>query len=505
MPLASRYSRRAILRLTGLAGAGIATSAIFAACGSGSAGGLAAPATSAANSASSPTAPTVAPTSASAAPATPTAAGATNGSGATATPASVSTAATPAAAANVGSAASGKLVFTSSTLGNMQKMYPPILDKFKATNPNVQIDEVYAAASVPDYQTKLLLMLSGGNAPDIYWVHTYMNGGLFALNIPQDLTSYIKGDASFSLDNYFPSAVKEFVYSGQQTALPRETTSTLLLYNKGIFQKANVDFPTDKWTWDNHDQVAQKLTSGQGPAKTWGSAGWIQVGYMYYSLIRVWQNGGDLVNQDRTRYTLDQDPGFKVYSWIDDLVKKGIHPSSAQGTAGDPSTLFNTGKVAMIPSFSSFSFFANAKFDWDIQHLPTESNGTRVTRNASAGHGMTGVSKAKDLAWKLMSFLEGPVAMQDYYNAGLTVTYKTVAEQALKQQAGKPPAHMQLVFDALGYARPERVVGDYLGIHKTVSTALEGVYGPEQKPVKDTLTGIADQVNKLVQTKPTAG
>lgn len=497
MPLSARCSRRVLLRLAGISSASLTVSAVLAACGGGSSGGPAAPAPTAApgTTASKPTSGTT-PASAPQAPPTPTSGAAANVSGATPT---------PAAAANAGGATGGKLVFTSSTLGNMQKMYPPILDKFRAANPGVQVEDVYAAASVPDYQTKLLLMISGGNAPDIYWVHTYINGGLRSLNIPQDLTTYMKGDSSFSLDNYFPSAVKEFQADGKQTALPRETTSTILLYNKEIFQKAGVAAPTDTWTWDDHDQAAQKLTSGQGPAKTYGSAGWIQVGYVYYSLIRVWQNGGDIVNQDRTKYTLDQDPGVKVYTWIQDLVKKGVHPASAQGTAGDPSTLFNTGKVAMIPSFSSFSFYDNAKFDWDIQHLPTEKDGKRTTRNASAGHAMTTASKAKDLAWKLESFLEGPVAMQDYFNAGLTVTYKTVAEQALKQRAGKPPAHMQIVFDALGYARPEPVVGDWLGIHKTVSTALEGAYGPEHKPVKETLTGVADKVNQLIQTKPTAG
>jgi multiple sugar transport system substrate-binding protein len=487
-------SRRDFLKIGGLASLTLAGTALLAACG-GSAGGpstaatlpAAAPTTASAPAVASPTGPS------NATAATPTTAAAASATGATATP----------AAANAASAAGGKLTFTSSTLGNMQKMYPPILDKFRAANPGVQVEDVYAAASVPDYQTKLLLMLSSGNPPDIYWVHSYMTGGLNALNVPQDLTTYIKGDSSFNLDNYFASAVKEFQAGGKQNALPRETTSTILLYNKAIFQQAGVDLPKDGWKWADHDATAAKLTSGQGPAKIYGSAGWIQVAYIYYSLIRVWQEGGDVVDSDRAKYTLDQDPGVKVYTWIADMVAKGVHPASAQGTAGDPSQLFNTGKVAMIPSFSSFSFFDNAKFEWDIQHLPTD--GKRVTRNASAGHAMTAVSKAKDNAWKLLSFLEGPAAMQDYFAAGLTVTYKTVAEQALKQRQGKPPANLPIVFDALGYARPEPVVGDWLGIHKTISTALEGVYGPEHKAVKDTLSGVADKVNPLIQSKPTAG
>lgn len=73
----------------------------------------------------------------------------------------------------------------------------------------------------------------------------------------------------------------------------------------------------------------------------------------------------------------------------------------------------------MIPSFSSFSFFANAKFDWDIQHLPTESNGTRVTRIASAGYGMTAVSKAKDFGWKHVEVWKSPSAVEAFFGSEL--------------------------------------------------------------------------------------
>ncbi len=388
----------------------------------------------------------------------------------------------------------------------MDKIYPPILKKFTDANPGIAIDGVYAAASVPDYETKLLLMMSGGTPPDVYWVHTYINPALSTLNVPQDLTTYIQNDKSFKLDALYPASVKDFAFQGKQNGLPRETTSTVLVYNKDIFKKAEVDFPAASWTWADHDRAVEKLTSGNGPGKTYGSAGWIQVGYIYYSLIKVWQDGGDVVNADRTKYTLDQDPGVKVYTWIQDLVKKGFHPSSAEGQAGDPATLFNTGRVAMIPSFSSFSFYANAKFEWDIQHLPHDGGQTQTTRTASAGHSMTQASKVKDLSWKLLSWLAGPDGMQLFSDqAGLTVAYKSIAEQAITRLAGKPPANLKVAFDALGYARPEPVVGDWLGIHKTIANALEGVYGPEKKPVKDTLSSVADQVNQLITARPKAG
>jgi multiple sugar transport system substrate-binding protein len=464
------YSRRALLKAVALGGIGITGGALLSACAGNAA-------------------PTAAPV-ATAAP----------------TGAQPATAATPTAAAATAAPASKgptKLVFLSNTSGNMQKMYGPVIEKFQAANPGITVDAQYNGATAAEAQTKLLLAISGGTPPDVYWIHSYTNAGVSALNIPQDLASYLKADKSVNLDNYYAAAVKDFQFQGKQNAMPRETTSTILVYNKDIFQNAGVSLPTESWKWSDYLSAVEKLTSGSGPNKTWGTAGWIQSGYIYYSLIRVWQEGGDVVDANRTKYTLDQDPGVKAYTWIDDLVQRGFHPSSAQGAANDPATLFSTGKVAMIPSFSVYSFFANAKFTWDIQHLPHD--GKQVTRNASAGHAMTAAGTHKDDAWKLLAYYSGKDAMQAFFDFGLPVTFKSVSEEALTKNAGKPPSNIKIGLDALSYARPEPVVGDWIGIHQTISNALEGVYGPEKKPVQATLTGIADKVNQLIAAKPKAG
>jgi len=477
MVLSHRYSRRAILRFAGLAATGAASGVILAACSSS------APAS----------APTSAPTTA--ASAAPTAA-ATSASASASTPSAAATSAPAASAAT-------QLVFLCNSGGNPQKMYSPIFDNFQKANPGLTVQPNFSGASAAEEQTKLLLMISGGTPPDVYWIHTYTNAGVSALGIPEDLNNYVKADKTFSADNFYPASIADFAFQSKQNALPRETTSTILIYNQDLFQKANLSLPTADWKWADYEQAAQKLTSGTGPNKVWGTAGWIQPGYAYYSFIRDWQEGGDVLNADRTQYTLDDDFGVKTYTWVNNLVKQGWHPSSAQGAANDPATLFQSGKIGMIPTFNVYPFFANAKFSWDIQHLPHD--GKQVTRTASAGHAMASAGKSKDSAWKLLSYLEGKDSMQALFDFGLPVAFKTIAEEAVKNQSGKPPAHIQIGLDAMSYARPEPVAGDWIGVHQTIASALESVYGPEQKAVKDALTGIASKVNSLIAAKPTAG
>ncbi|MGH2458634.1 MAG: ABC transporter substrate-binding protein, partial [Chloroflexota bacterium] len=226
MPRPSTCSRRLLLKLAGAGGASLAGAALLSACG----GGTPAASTPAASAAQA------APTSASGASST------------SAAPTTVAAAATAVPSSN----ASAKLVYLSNTSGNMQKMYGPVIEKFQAANPGLTVDAQYSGATAAEAQTKLLLEISGGTPPDVYWIHSYTNAGISALNIPQDLASYLKADSSINLDNYYTAAVKDFQFQGKQNAMPRETTATILVYNKDIFQKGGVSFPTADWKWADY-------------------------------------------------------------------------------------------------------------------------------------------------------------------------------------------------------------------------------------------------------------
>ena len=232
MALSHIYSRRSVLRLAGLAASSTVAGAILAACSS--------------------SAPTAAPTSAPGAP----------------TAAAAATSAPSVAATAPASSSAAKLTFLCNTGGNPQKTYGPIFDNFAKANAGLSVEPNYSGASAAEVQTKLLLMISGGTPPDVYWIHSYTNAGVSALAIPQDLSSYIKADSSFSADNFYPAAVTDFNYQGKQNALPRETTSTLLIYNKDLFQKANVAEPTATWKWADYENAAEKITSGTGPRRS---------------------------------------------------------------------------------------------------------------------------------------------------------------------------------------------------------------------------------------------
>lgn len=482
------FSRRRLLRRAGTALAALGGLPLLAACG-----GSAAVSTTAGSA------------SANGALTTSAAGAATSGAPSTTSAAATSTsAATSASAAANAPAGASTITFLTQTSASGQKVYDAITADYLKANAGAKVNVVLGGASALEVQQKMLLLTSANTSPDVYWTHTYITPGLATLGIPQDLTSFLAQDKSFSTADLFPSSVQDFNVLGKQYALPRETTSMILVYNKDLFAKAGVAEPTADWKWSDYVDAAKKLTSGSGATKVWGTAGWPNPPYIYPAEIRAWQEGGDIVNQDRTEYTLDQDPGVKAFQWISDLIHKDQVHAAASSVQGQTSNdLFNSGKVAMLPQINVYSFFDNAKFNWDIQHLPHD--GDKITRVASAGHSMTAQSANKDAAWRYLAYLESRDAMDKYFSiGGLPVASRPVREAALANQGSKPPKNIKIGIDALDYARPERVVGNWIGIHQALSNVLAGVYGPENKDVKSVLTGVAPQINELIKAKPTA-
>ncbi|HEY3078747.1 MAG TPA: sugar ABC transporter substrate-binding protein, partial [Chloroflexota bacterium] len=279
-------------------------------------------------------------------------------------------AAKPAAAAPANAAAS-KLVFVTQSGKLSEDRYNPILAKWKEKSPNVDVEVIWAGASAAELQQKTLTLIAGGTPGDVFWTHTYTNAGLAKRKVPANLLDFTKKDGSFKLDDFFSAAVKDFEQAGGQYAIPRETTSTIVCFNKKLFDEAGVKYPTADWSWDDFTETAKKLTKGEGNDKIYGSAGFQQTGFSWYTLIRAWHEGGDIVNAERNKYTLNEPPGVKAVQWIQDLhhIHKA-HATSVDLSAQGADVAFASGKIGMILNISVYSAFNNAAFDWDIQHLP---------------------------------------------------------------------------------------------------------------------------------------
>ena len=196
-----------------------------------------------------------------------------------------------------------------------------------------------------NYWTLLEAGASGGQMPDVFWMHSntaqmYMENDLI---LPLD--DYIAADDAIDLANYYDGIVELYKSNGVQYALPKDHDTIALLYNKAIFDKYGVDYPTDDWSWDDVLAAATKITEAGKDDGVYGYAintsnnqdGWYNLVYDY---------GAQIITEDHKGTTIGSAEGKAGM----EMMRKILEVAAPQTTVAETGTdsLFQSGLVGMI-------------------------------------------------------------------------------------------------------------------------------------------------------------
>jgi multiple sugar transport system substrate-binding protein len=208
------------------------------------------------------------------------------------------------------------------------------------------------------YAQKIQLTAAGGSTPDIF-------------QAPASALKFVQSGRVVRIEDYLrddpvlndPAKARTWAYSlakidGEHIdAFPLGGLCGMQLYfNRELFDKANVDYPDESWTWDDFRAAAAKLTVREG-GKTvqWGT----DLGY-----LAGWDGGWQSVaasngmktfmtrSDGKAHLELDQPPVVETWQFMQDLVfkdKVAPPPATAQALAQGGGTAFQSGRVAMVP------------------------------------------------------------------------------------------------------------------------------------------------------------
>ena len=197
-----------------------------------------------------------------------------------------------------------------------------------------------------EYWTLLEAGASGGELPDVFWMHIneaqkYMEGDVLL-----NLDDYIAADETTDLNNYYEGITAIYNNDGHQYALPKDHDTIAMIYNKAIFDKYGVDYPTDEWTWQDYADAAAKITEAGKADGVYGTAmntndgqdGW-------YNFIYDW--GGYLLSEDKKSSGMDNANTIAGMTWLADNLFPSM-PEQGEMANTDPDVLFLSGKVGMM-------------------------------------------------------------------------------------------------------------------------------------------------------------
>lgn len=367
--------------------------------------------------------------------------------------------------------------------GLSAQLFNKIYDAFQQANPDIAIKQ--EAALFDQHFQRIEVGVAGGSAPDCFH-----SSGAYFLNFVKkgiclDLTPYVTRDKVDFSGLWIED--DEMKYQGKWYSTPMWNTDDLLYYNTSHFDKQGVAVPTDDWTWSDMLAAAQKLTTktADGEVDVWGTQ--IPNGVQGGWGAMIFANGGDWMNADRTKTTMDQPPAMKAMQFIDDLMRvhkvmptKADNQALTQAGVTDP---FVAGKIAMYTAITSNvpTYIKNAKFEWDVALIP---KGPRTGKNGSTyivqPANVTKTTKYPDQCWKLLNF----ITSQD-------------SQKILATDKTKFVINIARAVATMDFAKDLRFITAWAEYQKKISDQLDKAY-LGQSTMADAVKAAVDAGNKVL-------
>ncbi|MBO7387263.1 MAG: sugar ABC transporter substrate-binding protein [Lachnospiraceae bacterium] len=302
---------------------------------------------------------------------------------------------------SIGSSVEGELTVTIWDEGQRPGLQQ-IVDEWSAQS------GVKATIQVVDwnnYWTLLEAGATGGELPDVFWMHSNVAQKYMENDLLLDLTDRIAASDKIDLKNYYEGIVNLYQSNGKQYAVPKDIDTIALWYNKTIFDEMGVPYPDDTWTWADFKENAKKLTN----ENHWGFAlapGNNQEGY--YNTI--YSMGGYVISDDKKKSGMDDPKSIEAVKLFTDMVAEGSCPDLATVSETAPNELLCAGKVAMAINGSwmlaGYRDNEYAAANCDVAVLPyTNTPDDRVSIYNGLGWAAAANGKNLDAAWSLIEHL----------------------------------------------------------------------------------------------------
>ncbi len=283
-----------------------------------------------------------------------------------------------------------------------------------------------------EYWTKLEASATSNSMPDIFWMHSNQIYKYADNNILADCSDIV--DAA----NYSEVSVANATGSdGKIYGVPKDKDIVGLLYNKELFDKAEVEYPDDTWTWDDLESASQQIYDKTG-----------KYGYMAYSHDQigywnfVYQNGGQILNDDGTKAEYTEAATADAIKYYVEIQKNDWCPTQEQFANTGAAEMFFSGEGAMYYAgnwdlINLCTTYGDMNGKWDVAMLPkcpNPANGDgRASISNSVSYATAAKGKNKELAMDFLKFLGSEEAQKIQGESGAAIPAYNGLEDAWVQ------------------------------------------------------------------------
>jgi multiple sugar transport system substrate-binding protein len=234
-------------------------------------------------------------------------------------------------------------------------------DGFRKSNPDIGLSAVTLAWGNP-YYTKLSLSTVGSRPPDVAVAHLTRMKTLVDAGLVEELSSDRLAEAGLTPDKFAQRPWEAGLVDGRVYAIPLDTHPFVMFYNTDLCRQAGLLDGDDKLApMDSPESFTKALQAVRSSTGKVGAT--IAVTNEIATPWRVFQSlyaqlGGEMIADQGTRVTIDDDKAMQVLQFLRGLTSKGLIPP----------TLDYQGAIATFANGDAGFYFQG---EWEISTFLT--------------------------------------------------------------------------------------------------------------------------------------
>lgn len=338
----------------------------------------------------------------------------------------------------------------------------PIIEEFEKENPTIRVEFMHIPQN---YFQKIHLLFASKTPPDVLFINNLYLPIYADAGVLEPIGEWAEWDA------YDDNTIRALSWKGKLYAVPRDVSNLVVFYNKDLFDKAGLEYPTEDWTLEEFLLVAQILTKN-------GVFGVSFEEEPLFFLPYLMSEGGGIVSDDLSNIIIENEKSKKGLEFYSNLRKKyHVAPLADESASATMAQLFLQEKIAMhitgrwlVPKYR-----AEAKFKWDIISFPKGDAGSVVPLDAS-GWAVADKSKHKEEAYTFINFISNKKNIEKLTESGLIVPARRDVQTSKYFLDGKSPQNAQIFIDIINTSKPTPVSINYREILDNLSPKFEKMF-----------------------------
>jgi multiple sugar transport system substrate-binding protein len=380
-----------------------------------------------------------------------------------------------------------------------------LIPAFEKKHPGIKVRFNEAFGEM--YDGKLLTLIAGKVAPDVFHV-TQTNFPAFAAKeVPLPLDEFVAADGEkgeFKIGDLYPVLADAMRYKGKFVGLPSDFSTIVMFYNRDLFDRYGVAYPKPGWTWDDFVSTAHRLTKdtdGDGRADVWGTAN--QPAYNRWPAW-VWMAGGDIFNKEVTRCTMDSPESIEGFTYYTGLsLKEKVAPRPNLLEQDMYQQLFAASRIGMIAdsryAYKRYLRVRKLGFKWDLAEMPRGKQ--HATTFIWGGNCIFRGTKHPRECWEFLKFMTGPEGAEVTLEAGNALPpHRAAAEAEIANPRDKDaPANDRAFIDAIAYGRIAPFPRQYPAFNDAMAVLNESFTGTGSRTPQQACVEFTRQVNGFLE------